>query len=142
MNQTHHMHFLKQHLREVLHGSQENSWPLVSTKERHVLPTKLAWVADDGVPANGGVRHVPPDVVDDVAIPLVRVAPPAAITTQQRQMLQMFWGCNIAITPEVKARRSFGSAGASSSNMEAAQSALHLPQNVVVAALEGLRKQP
>ena len=37
---------------------------------------RLAGEAHDGVAADGGVRHVAPDAVDDAPVALVRVAAP------------------------------------------------------------------
>ena len=39
------------------------------------------WVAHDCVATDGGIWHVPPDVVDDVAITLVRVASPIQLVS-------------------------------------------------------------
>ena len=47
---------------------------LQHTPEATQVPT---WVADDRIATDRGIWHVAPDVVDDVAIPLMCVASPA-----------------------------------------------------------------
>ena len=62
-------------LRQAPFTERSNGRP-VGGNQVAVFRTRT-WVADDGVAADRGVGHVPPDVVDDVSVPLMRVAPPA-----------------------------------------------------------------
>ena len=50
----------------------------------------LTWEPDYGVRADGGVRHVAPDVVHDVAVSLMSVPPPAAAHSTRSEELTTF----------------------------------------------------
>ena len=57
--------------------TQGCEWSLSSPAGGLKLLLRFSGEADDGVAADGGIGHVPPDVVDDPHVSSRRVAPPA-----------------------------------------------------------------
>lgn len=88
------------------------------------------WIPNDCIAADRGIWHVPPDVVDDVAIPLMCVTSPA------HNPHIWYWLWHMA--GMARAEGNFVNK-MHEERQEFCSHSLHQPQNVIVSTLEWLQ---